>query len=217
MPTASSSAQFLNSLTNEPELTQSIGVGLGFRPVAQKPLAPDPERPILNLPPPSTMWGKSVMGPVRFSYPSLWSRLRAYRTRLENKILGIRLPAGATISMADAVHFHSVSGRLDPTAAFTTFYAPGLDGNLIQLRANPETNGVATVSGQRFEDLMVRAASGTPRLATGPQTVRRTLKELLALNGYTLVELRPNVIKVYPTKLAAKYGAEVIDEKKYPF
>lgn len=63
---------------------------------------------------------------------------------------------------------------------------------------------------------MVRAASRTNRLATGPQTLRRTLKEILALNGYTLMELRPNVIKVFPTQSAAKYASEVIDETKYP-
>ena len=216
LPTMSSSAEFLKAATNEPGLTELAGVGLGFRPVTQKPLSSDPEQPILNLPPPSTMWGRSVMGPMRFSYPSLWSWLRHHCSLLENKILGMPLPARATISMSGAVGYYAAFGRLDPTLAFTTFYAPGLDGDLIQLRATPGTNGIATDNVQGFDDLILREISGTNGVATGPRTVRRTLKKLLALNGYTLVEVRPNVIKVFPTKLATQYGSEVIDEKKYP-
>ena len=97
--------------------------------------------------------------------------------------------------MDDAMHYHAVFERLDPTPAFTIYYAPGMDGSSIGLQIPSGANGAPT----------------------GPGAVRKTLKELLALNGYTLVELRPNVIKVFPTKMAAKYGTEVIDEKKYPF
>ena len=97
--------------------------------------------------------------------------------------------------MDDAMSRYAVFTRLDPAPAFTIYYAPGMDGSLIGLQIDSGTNGVAT----------------------GPRLARMTLKELLGLNGYTLVELRPNVIKVFPTKLAAKYGPEVIDEKKYPY
>lgn len=194
MPTASSSAQFLNSLTNEPDLTQSIGVGLGFRPVTQKPIARELEQSFLNAPPPNNLWGKHVIGPSPAPGLGLQIKFRLFWMRLRNVLFGSPWPVGTKLTMDNAMSKYAMFERLDFTSAFTIYYAPGMDGALI---------GLQTIS-------------GTNQTTKGPSVVRMPLKELLALNGYTLVELRPNVIKVYPTKSAAKYASEVIDETKYP-
>ncbi len=189
LPTVASSSDFLKTVAAASSLTDSIGVGLGSPQMRPESPPPDPEVPIFSPLPVSKIWGQRGMGLGPIRYTSRWAWFHHLYRRFENNLCGELWPVAGTISMDDAMRQYALFERLFPSPTFTIYYAPGMDGATIQLHAILGTNGPASKNA----------------------TVRRTLKELLALNGYTLVRLRPDVVKVFPTKRAAEYGPEVID------
>ncbi len=74
-----------------------------------------------------------------------------------------------------------------PKTEFTFYYSPGLSPSSALIR--PITNSPGATA------------------SSGPQSIR----DLLAANGYTLVHLRSDAVKIFPTAEAARYAAETPD------
>jgi hypothetical protein len=135
------------------------------------------------------LWGKFGIGPV--SYPNRWVQIKSLFARLRRQLTGEALAISSPVTLDQAICF-SVMAHFPQPNTFTVYYSPGLDGSSTWVAPITETN-----LGK------IRA-------------IPAALPALLASNGYTIVHLRKNVIKVFPTIMAKVYSNAPIDEARYP-
>jgi hypothetical protein len=95
------------------------------------------------------------------------------------------------VTLDHAIDFYVVAQIPRPNS-FTVYYSPGLDGG---------STWIAPITKTNLGHVRAIAAS----LAT-----------LLAFNGFTMVTLKRNVIKVFPTSMASVYSNAPINEANYP-
>jgi len=132
----------------------------------------------------SARWGKFTMGPVTGPVtgggPNPWTQIRSIYYRLRSHHAGIRLPIvpQATLNHAVTLYYLDLVPRPN---SFVVYYSPGLDGGAAYLAPFSKTN--------------------LGQVAFPPAS----LDDLLAFNGYGVVRLRRNVIKVFPSPMARIY------------
>jgi hypothetical protein len=134
----------------------------------------------------SARWGKYTMGPVTGS-PNPWTQIRSIFYRLRYHHAGIRLPIApqATLNTAMTLYYLDLVPRPN---SFVVYYSPGLDGGAAYLAPFSKTN---------LGQVVFPPAS---------------LDDLLAFNGYGVVRLRRNVIKVFPSPMARLYSDALVND-----
>ena len=130
-------------------------------------------------------WGKFTTGPLTAPYPNRWTQIRDVLYRLRAHWSGTYLPGPVRLNLAIELY---VTDMIPRPSRFTVYYSPGLNGDLYWIRPITRTN------------------SGQVRPIAVP------LGTLLASNGLSLVRLKADVIKVFPTRMADLYqNAPVLD------
>lgn len=132
---------------------------------------------------PDPYWGKHGMSIRTVQYPSRWVQMMDlyYRLRLRGTGMGMPLAPGSLISL-DHVIGHYYDSMIPRPSSFTIYYSSGLDGAAVSVGPITRTNAGQVVS------------------------VPVTLETLLASNGFTVLRLRRNVIKVFPTRMSLLYS-----------
>jgi hypothetical protein len=178
---------------------EELATGLGLEASAGLTLAPSISPPpdiwTDRLLPATSIaaakWGKLRIGRVTVSYPSRLAQMKDFLYRLRARYAGIRLPAGSRVSLNTAITLH-VNAQVPRPNAFTVYYSPGLDGEFTLIAPITKTN------------------SSQVKMIPAP------LRVLLASNGFSVVHLKRDVIKVFPTSMARIYANAPIDETTYP-
>lgn len=128
---------------------------------------------------PDALWGKHTISPGTPSYKNPWTQVTHFFGRLRTQYTGLSLPVGSPVSLDLAIALY-VLQQVRPRP-FTTYYSPGLDGST---RIMPITR---TNSGQ-------------------VSSIPVPLHVLLASNGFSVIRLKPDVVKVFPTSMAHVYS-----------
>ncbi|MFO1462076.1 MAG: hypothetical protein U1G08_22055, partial [Verrucomicrobiota bacterium] len=158
-----------------------VGLSYGASPPKIEPTTT--LRPIrqVSLPP---LWGKVTM---------TFSRKGGFKDWLDKVSRAFRARGSTFTPPPTGIPLETVAGAiypmflLPPPSTFSIYFSPGLSAESVLIR--PITNRPAAT------------------LKKGPQGFR----ELLEANGYTLVHLRHDTVKIYPTFEAARYAKETPD------
>ncbi len=166
--------EFLKASAAEPPL--SLSASFGYQSVLPRIGTLDPFRPsYLDVGP--ARWGKHTIGVTAGPAPGLWLRVRGAIETVQSSFRGPQWPSKATLTLDHVMTIAFIYTRMDPTAPFTIYYAPGIDGSKV----------------------MVSTAVGRNAAVPPGAAVRMSVNELLASNGYKLVQIRKDVVKIYPT------------------
>jgi len=149
-------------------------------------LRPRKSAPFVVSSVPDPYWGKHGWGKVTTQYPSPWAHIMDLSYRLRSCLTGIQLP-GRQLSLDDVITAYYLAMVPRPSS-FTAYYSSGLDGASVSIVPITRTN-VGRVS-----------------------SVAAPLETVLASNGFTVVRLRRNVIKVFPTSLSRLYSNAPIND-----
>lgn len=130
---------------------------------------------------PDVQWGKYTISLGTPSYPNPWTQVTHLFGRLRSQYTGLRLPVGSRLPLDAVITLHVIEQVRQPRT-FTTYYSPGLNGASTSIKPITKTN-----SGQI-------------------SSIPVPLHVLLASNGFSVIRLKPDVIKVFPTSMAHVYS-----------
>lgn len=132
-------------------------------------------------------WGKLTYGKTIVPQgATVKGLLEQMRRAIELKLTGIQIPSSRPL---DLVIPQFVLARFPAPDSFTVYLAPGLDGRTTIITPITRTNG--------------------GRITVIPQT----FTALLASNGLSVVQVRKDVLKVFPTYMARTYAKVPVEEE----
>jgi hypothetical protein len=114
-------------------------------------------------------------------YPSRWAQIMNLFYRLRLRRTGMQFPPGSQLSL-DHVIGNYFDAMVPRPSSFTTYYSSGLNGASVSIVPITTTN------------------------AGRVSSVPATLETLLASNGFTVIRLKRNVIKVFPISMSSIYS-----------
>jgi beta-lactamase regulating signal transducer with metallopeptidase domain len=136
----------------------------------------------------NTNWFKMTSGPILTFYPSLWVRTKDLLFRLRYRNSGFQMPLGASRASLELVisgYFHNLVPRPNN---YTVYYSPGL---------NARSTWIAPITRTNNGQVMA---------------IRTPLDALLASNGLSVIRLKANCLKIFPTAMAGIYSKTSVDD-----
>jgi hypothetical protein len=135
----------------------------------------------------SEPWGKLSIGPVTGPPLSKWGQIRNIFYRLRSRYAGITIPIGQQVPLDMVMNFY-YADLVPRPSVFVVYFSPGLNGSTAFLVPMTKTNSGRIIS------------------------QRTSLDALLAFNGYSVVRLRRNVIKVFPSSMSDRYSDAPVND-----